>query len=311
MFLDGAAAWLSWQFLPTGRMIQLNNAQTFFQQLKQKYFIYACDNGSDQILFYTAFTHVASAQYQITGHRFDLDYNVDQKRQHIWRDENETVYCTVPSFAQVSALTGNVQAGMSMCDLGAGVMLAGNNKNVGGAGKIYRSTDYGLTWDSGYSTGYAGIYSILSLGSGIVLAVGYYGGPILRSVDYGVIWAEVRHVGVDITVSLCDCSTGVVLCGYNSANPARDMAKHGLWRYMGAGKSIRGRNECVRNPECWQRGGAGCHGGSRGLDLSLHRLWGNVGIPGYARYRDQRVQFIFTLNTLGSGIVLAGTAPNA
>jgi hypothetical protein len=99
VFLDGATAWLSWQYYPTGRMLTLNNAQTFFQQLKQKYFIFACDNGNDQILFYTGFTHVSAPQYQVTGYRFDVDYNVDQRRQYIWRDENETMHKTIPSFA--------------------------------------------------------------------------------------------------------------------------------------------------------------------------------------------------------------------
>ena len=226
MFLDGAAAWLSWQYYPTGRMLTLNNAQTFFQQLKQKYFIFACDNGNDQILFYTGFTHVSAPQYQVTGYRFDVDYNVDHRRQYILRDENETMHKTIPSFAQSSALTGLVQAVMGMCDLGAGVVLAGNYKNAGGAGKIYRSTDYGLTWDSGYATGYAGIYSLLSLGSGIVLAVGYYGGPDLRSTDYGVSWIELQHIGNDTTFALCDCGNGIVLCGHNvpGGNPCE------VWR---------------------------------------------------------------------------------
>ena len=149
--------------------------------MKQKYFIFACDNGSDQILFYTAFTHVASPQYSITGYRFAVDYNVDQRRQYIWRDEIETLHKTTPIFGYSVQPDAAEQAIMSLCDLGTGVVLAGGYKNVDGAGKIYRSTDYGLTWDAGYATGYAGIYSLLNLGNGIVLAAGYYGGPIFRS----------------------------------------------------------------------------------------------------------------------------------
>ena len=157
MFLDGAAAWLSWQYYPTGRMLTLNNAQTFFQQLKQKYFIFACDNGSDQILFYTAFTHAAAPQYQVTGYRFAVDYNVDQRRQYIWRDENETLHQTTPSFGYSVQLDAAEQAVMSLCDLGTGIVLAGAYKNAYHFGKIYRSTDYGQTWTplpDGYVVGY-------------------------------------------------------------------------------------------------------------------------------------------------------------
>ena len=82
------AAWLDWQFLPTGKTLTLNNAQQFFTQLRQKYFIFACDNGDDEILFYTAFTHAASPQYTVQGYHFAVDYNVDQRRQYLWRDEN-------------------------------------------------------------------------------------------------------------------------------------------------------------------------------------------------------------------------------
>ena len=79
---------------------------------------------------------------------------------------------------------------MSLCDLGTGVVLAGTSKNVAHGGKIFRSTDYGVTWDAGYDLSaingsYVGVYSLLSLGGGIVLAAGYYGGFILRSIDYG------------------------------------------------------------------------------------------------------------------------------
>jgi photosystem II stability/assembly factor-like uncharacterized protein len=310
VFLDGAAAWLSWQFLPTGKSVMLNNAQTLFQQLKQKYFIFACDNGNDQILFYTGFTHVATPQYQITGYRFDLDYNVDQKRQYIWRDENETVHKTVPSFAQASALTGSVQAVMSMCDLGAGVVLAGNYKNVAGAGKIYRSTDYGLTWDSGYATGYAGIYSILSLGSGIVLAVGYYGGPILRSTDYGVTWTEVRHVGNDTTDCLCDCGNGIVLCGHidPSGTPGCE-----IWRSTDYGATWAQAQVLGAETQVYAilYVGAGvCLAGTAAAAGKIYRSTDYGQTWSYIQTLGTETS-VYSLVGLGNGIVLAGTCPAA
>jgi photosystem II stability/assembly factor-like uncharacterized protein len=345
VFLDGAAAWLAWQFLPTGRSLTLNNAQTFFQQLKQKYFIFACDNGSDQILFYAAFNHVAAPQYQVTGYRFDVDYNVDQRRQYIWRDENETMHKTVPSFAQASSLSGvNAFQVMSLCDLGAGVVLAGNSKNVNGAGRIYRSTDYGLTWDSGYATGYASIFSMLNLGNGIVLAAGYYGGPIFRSADYGVTWTLIREIGVDSTLGLCDCGNGVVLCGHSGSSSCDiwRSVDYGLtWAqaqvlgtetqvyavlYVGAGVVLAGTYPSGKIYRSTDYGASWTYQATLGAETSVNCLVGlgngivlagtganakiykstDAGLSWSLVYTATGEQFIYTLNTLGSGVVLAG-----
>jgi len=112
-----------------------------------------------------------------------------------------------------------VQAIMSLLDLGTGVVLAGTTKNAVHGGKIYRSTDYGLTWDAGYdlnviNPNYVSVYSLLNLGNGIVLAAGYYGGFILRSTDYGKTWTEVQTIGVDSTNCLTNCDNGIVLMSH-------------------------------------------------------------------------------------------------
>jgi hypothetical protein len=317
VYLDPAAAWLSYQFLPTGKPVSLNNAQSFFQTLKQKYFIFACDNGNDQILFYTAFTHVATPQYSITGYRFSVDYNVDQRRQYIWRDENDSLHRTVPSFGYSVQPDAAEQSIMSLCDLGTGIVLAGAYKNIDGAGKIYRSTDYGLTWDAGYATGYAGIYSLLSLGGpalsgaagaggavegGIVLAAGYYGGPILRSTDWGVTWKEVQEFGVDTALALCDCGGGIVLCGHTNPAAIWKSVDYGLtWALAGTLGA-----ESAVNSILYVGAGVCLSGTSSGGKIYRSTDYGST----WNLIRQIGTETgVYSLLGLGSGIVLAGTNP--
>ncbi|HVM72865.1 MAG TPA: hypothetical protein VMT91_13970 [Anaerolineales bacterium] len=348
VFLQPGAAWLSYQFLPTGKTMTLNNAQTLFQQLKQKYFIFACDNGSDQILFYTAFTHVTSPQYQITGYRFAVDYNVDQRRQYIWRDENETLHKTTPSFPSYVQLSAAVQAVMSLLDLGSGVVLAGSYKNVDGGGKIFRSTDYGATWDAGLSLGftnYAGIYSLLNLGNGRLLAAGYYQIPIFLSIDYGLSWSPVYTTGADTTGCLCDCGNGIVLCG--TASPAakiyRSTDSGATWSlaatlgaetaiysilYVGSGVCLAGTStggKIYRSTDYGQTWNLVQRLGAETAVYSLLGLGSGIVFAGtnptgtiykstdggqtWSLVFTSGEQTIYTLNTLGGGVLLAGSGP--
>ena len=350
VFLTPGAAWLNYQFLPTGKTLTLNNAQTFFQELKRKYFIFACDNGSDQILFYTAFTHVASPQYSITGYRFDVDYNVDQRRQYIWRDENETVHKTVPSFALAAQPDASVQSIVAMLDLGMGVVLAGSYKNAYHGGKIFRSIDYGVTWDAGYdlyaiNPNYSGVYSFVNLGGGIVLACGYWGGFILRSIDYGVTWTDVQDMGVDTTTCLTDCENGVVLCGH--VNPAQVWrstdygltwslvlspgAQDGVYAicYVGNGVCLVGSSPGGKMYRSTNYGANWTLIGQLGAETAIYsllNLGNNIVLAGtfpngkiykstdggqtWPTFYQSAETYIFTLNTLGAGVVLAGTGQN-
>jgi hypothetical protein len=347
VFLDPAAAWLGWQFLPAGKTLTLNNAQQFFTTLRQKYFIFACDNGDDEILFYTAFTHTDNPQYTVQGYHFAVDYNVDQRRQYLWRDENETVHQTAPSFLYAAQPDAAVQAILSLLDLGAGTVLAGGYQP--NHGYIYRSLDYGLTWDAGYDTGHSGVYSLVSLGNGVVLAAGSYGGFIQRSADNGLTWVEVLAIGYDTTCCLTDCGNGVVLCGHISpaGSPGCQVYKsvdYGLtWTLMQALGAETGLDAIV------YLGGGICLAGTRpngrvyrstdygstwnlvqqlGTENGVYALLAlGSGIvlagtnPGakiykssdagvtWALVKDTPEQTVYTLNTLGSGVVLAGTGP--
>jgi hypothetical protein len=53
---DPVAAWLSYQFLPTGKSLVISNAKSFFALLRQKYLIFATDYDADSLYFFQAKT---------------------------------------------------------------------------------------------------------------------------------------------------------------------------------------------------------------------------------------------------------------
>jgi hypothetical protein len=93
------------------------------------------------------------------------------------------------------------------------VCLAG----TGGSGKILRSTDSGSTWtDLGQQYSQTQIYSLVSLGDGVVLAGTGAGGKILRSTNYGASgsWTDLgQQFSQQYIYSLASLGGGVVLAG--------------------------------------------------------------------------------------------------
>jgi hypothetical protein len=358
VYLNPAATWLNYQFLPTGKMLILNNAQTLFQQLKQKYFIFACDNGNNEILFYTAFSHAAAPQYQVTGYRFALDYNVDQRRQYIWRDENETLHKTAPSFAFSGQPNATLDSILSLLDLGTGAVLAGSGKNAVHGGKIFRSSDYGLTWDAGFdlfsiNPNYVSIYSMCNLGGGILLAAGYYGGFVLRSTDNGLTWREVQTIGNDTTDCLTNLDNGIVLLAHNSPGGAAcqvwKSTDYGLtWAqaaalgtetalnaivYLGAGVCLAGTSPGGKVYRSTNYGSSWSLVQQLGTEAGVNSLLSlSAGVVIAGTYHGDTThakvfrsidsgltwdaghvlgeQTVYTLNTLGGGVVIAGTSLN-
>ena len=302
VYKDAGAAWLAWQFLPTGKMIILNNAQTLFQQLKQKYFIFACDNGNDEILFYTAFTHAASPDYTITGCRFAVDFNVDQRRQYIWRDENETLHKTVPSFAVTTQPDGSATGMYALADLGSGTVLAGS---WGAVGRIFRSTDYGSSWDAGYSVIRAGVQSFVNLGGGIVLASGGYNGWIWRSTDYGITWSEIQTLGNDYAGCLTDCGNGILLCGFSSGGASK------IYRSVDYGLTWVPAGTLAAENNCWAiyyLGSGVCLAGT-GPGGKLFRSTDYAATWNFLRQLCTEAH-VYSLLSLGAGVVLTGTGSN-
>jgi len=94
VFDDPTADWLQYQFLGAGKVLTLNRANGVLNMLKQKYIIFACDNGGDEILFRAIATDPAGA----TDHTLTLQKlksfsgDVAPKRRFLYRDEVNTVH---------------------------------------------------------------------------------------------------------------------------------------------------------------------------------------------------------------------------
>jgi hypothetical protein len=84
--VPGAAYW-SYKFLRTGRTVTFNDANRFLPLLRQKYFIFACDNGSEEILFYQAFDPPVSPDAQPTSLLSEIGTGYFQRRRFMARDE--------------------------------------------------------------------------------------------------------------------------------------------------------------------------------------------------------------------------------
>lgn len=84
----------------------------------------------------------------------------------------------------------------AVCNLGAGIVLAGTRKNTSEQeqGKIYRSQDYGQTWTlASHLTNMAGITCIAAAQAGEVYAVAH-NSEIWKSTDYGLTWVSLGAV---------------------------------------------------------------------------------------------------------------------
>jgi hypothetical protein len=88
-YRSGDAYW-DYQFLPTGRVFTTNNAQSILSVLRQKYFIFARDNGNEEIFFYYALVTPASVASLLPSiYHSGADYL--EKRYFLARDENNSV----------------------------------------------------------------------------------------------------------------------------------------------------------------------------------------------------------------------------
>lgn len=94
VFNEPSADWLDYQFYPAGKYLLLNDAQNFLNVLAQKYFIFACDNGNEEILFYTPEDFNADGDFTITAEKYSLQLQMTRYKNFIWRDENASLYET-------------------------------------------------------------------------------------------------------------------------------------------------------------------------------------------------------------------------
>lgn len=88
------AAWQSYQFLGAGKTVNLNRANSIVNMLRQKYLIYACDNGNDEILFSAIGTEpAASNDHEMDIAEFtEFGSDVAGYRRFLYRDEAGTIH---------------------------------------------------------------------------------------------------------------------------------------------------------------------------------------------------------------------------
>lgn len=90
-YMDNAADWLDYQFLPDGKQVVLNRANTFQNMLAQKYFIFVTnDHDDDLYIFSTGDSFARSTDWTIEITDIDV-WNTDLIIKNCrWVDENGT-----------------------------------------------------------------------------------------------------------------------------------------------------------------------------------------------------------------------------
>ncbi len=311
VFMNPSAAWLNWQFLPSGKPLDLNDAQSMFALLRQKYFVFATDNGNNQILFFspvdciTAAAAGASPLYSINGWHFSFDRNVEEKRQYTWTDEYGARHLTAPTFNQIVQPDTALNYIFCLLDLGNGTVLAGGS--APNHGHIYLSTNYGLTWTDIHDTTHSNINAMISPAPGIILLCGSQNGYVIRSADNGNTWTEVYDAGNDSLSAMIDCGGGIIMASHNnpSGTPGTQIyqsSDYGLtWNQLQAltGETL---TDCLVN----------CGGGVllAGTEPTGDIWMGTLTFGNYTWYKVGRLGTetkIMSLCALPGGLVLAGT----
>jgi hypothetical protein len=85
------ADYWQYQFLPNGKYYTTNSAESFITYLRSKYFIFACDNGNDNILFYCALDQDGT-DHTITPTQLTRQKIIFNSERYLMaRDENASI----------------------------------------------------------------------------------------------------------------------------------------------------------------------------------------------------------------------------
>jgi photosystem II stability/assembly factor-like uncharacterized protein len=115
---------------------------------------------------------------------------------------------------------------LSLAYLGNGIVILGSSTS-----NIYRSTDYGATWNmvvfalATRAVGY--------LGNGIAIA-GNDPGHILRSTDYGAAWADLGAISSAVIRSTAYLGNGIAIFGDQAGHILRSTDYGATWVNLGA-----------------------------------------------------------------------------
>jgi hypothetical protein len=94
VYRDAGAAWLNYQFLPDGKFIITNDANSMAALLAQKWLIFYCDNGGSEVLFYSCDGSLVATDLTISANT--VDFHMETTKTHtrylLWRDEAGTLH---------------------------------------------------------------------------------------------------------------------------------------------------------------------------------------------------------------------------
>ena len=97
-------------------------------------------------------------------------------------------------------------------------------------GHIYRSSDYGASWSDLGDQGGA-VYAIEYIGNGVVVAGA--GTHILRSTDYGATWTDLGVITAGNVYSLAYLTNGIAICTGNTKHVYRSTDYGASWSDLG------------------------------------------------------------------------------
>jgi photosystem II stability/assembly factor-like uncharacterized protein len=172
-------------------------------------------------------------------------------------------------------------------------------------GKIFRSTDDGLTWsDLGQQASATRIYSLTYTSNGIFLAGTSSNGKILRSTDYGVTWSDLGQQASETDIqSLTYLENGICLAGTSPNGKIFRSTNYGVtWSDLGqqASESVIFSFSYVGDGVCLAGSGTG---GKIFRSTDYGATWSDLG-------QQASETRIFSLLHVGDGVCLAGSYPN-
>ena len=214
---------------------------------------------------------------------------------------------------------------------------------------INDQSSIGQAWtDLGQQVAETRIYSLIDLGSGIVLAGTYPNGKIFRSTDYGLTWIDLGQQGAEgYILSFANAGSGIVVAGtYPNGKIFRSIDYGATWADLGqqgvqteiASLCFLGSSTIVAGTYPSGRMYRSTDNGANWISLgsitaqshiySIVNLGSGVAIAGcgdassvIAKSIDTGATWspitslgfeaiVYSLTSLGSGVVLAGTYPN-
>lgn len=167
------------------------------------------------------------------------------------------------------------------------------------AGYVYKSSDYGVSWDFSYAP--AAQERILSLehcGGGIIIAGTAPDGLICRSSNYGVSWSVASDTSAGFLYDLKYCGNGVVLAANGDGNVYKSSDYGATWNtsiVVDAGQVILSLEYC----------GNGVVLAGTGTGGKIYKSSDSGDSWGIASDTDH--SYINTISYCGNGVVIAGS----